>query len=497
MKRGEQQRGEDEASLPDLGGPAVTDDGAASTGVPALDAVLDGLYWGDNVVWEVDDETAAQPYFGAIADERAAYDLAAFVSLTRPPEEVRAAYPGFEVIDGRATGPLARPAPLLQAIYDRCDRAERSLLLFDPLDAMASRWGTDTARAFFVRCCPHLLEVGAIAYWSVGHGPALAPLRREIHEVTQGVLTLGEGRVRIAKADARRPGVEGSVFRSRVQDGRPVLEAAPAAARLGTALRAVRTQRNLSQSELARMLGISPSAVSQAERGRRGLSLETLLDACAKLDLTLDELLRGDVHPGYRLARRHDPRRRLDGRPLALIDDRSAGLRAYLLTLAPRGQATPHLSHKGVELVAVVSGLVQVLLDSGRPVLRSARATRRCSGSCATPDRRGAVRRAPRAPRRARRGSSAARRPGARGPAGGPAPRASAPSASSPRAGRARRGGPARGWRRSCRGRPRRSAAARRRRSAAARGASPRSARSAAHPGPRARRAGPRRGSRP
>jgi transcriptional regulator with XRE-family HTH domain len=370
MKHRAQRRDEDEAALPDLPRLAMSDDGAATTGVPPLDAALDGLYWGDNVVWEAEEEGTIRPFFAALADHRDGYDLALYVSLTRSPEEVMAAYPDFAVIDARATGGLGRPAPLLQAIYERCDRAERSVLLFDPLDAMAARWGTDTARAFFVRCCPHLLEVGAIAYWAVGHGTALANLRREIAEVTQCVFALSEDRLRIAKADARGPGVEGSVFRMRVEDGRPVLEAAPAAARLGTALRAVRTQRNLSQSELARLLGISPSAVSQAERGRRGLSLETLLDACTKLDLTLDELLRGDVNPGYRLARRHDPRRRSDGRPLPLIDDRQVGLRAYLLTLAPRQHATPHLAHKGVELVAVVGGLVQVLLDSGRPVLR-------------------------------------------------------------------------------------------------------------------------------
>ena len=348
----------------------MVSEGAASTGVPPLDAALDGLYWGDNVVWETEGADAVAPFFGALSDQRDAYDLAAYVTLDRAPEEVRDAYPGFEVIDARVTGPLGRPASLLQAIYDRCDRVARSLLLFDPLDSMAARWGTDTARAFFVRCCPHLLEVGAIAYWSVGHGTALAQLRRQISEVTQCVFSLSDDRLRIAKAEARGPGVEGSVFRNRVENGRPVLEAAPAAARLGTALRAVRMQRQLSQSDLARLLGISPSAVSQAERGRRGLSLETLLDACAKLDLTLDELLRGDVNPGYRLARRHDPRRRSDGRPLPLVDDRQAGLRAYLLTLAPRSQAAPHLTHKGVELVAVVGGRVQVLLDSGRPVLR-------------------------------------------------------------------------------------------------------------------------------
>ena len=348
----------------------MVSEGAASTGVATLDAALDGLYWGDNVVWETEGEAGIAPYYAAIYDERAAYDYAAYVVLDREPEEIHAAYPGLEVIDARATSPLGRPAPLLQAIYDRCDRVARSLLLFDPLDAMAARWGTDTARGFFVRCCPHLLEVGAIAYWTVGHGAPLARLRRDISEVTQCVFTLTDGRLRIAKAEARGPGVEGSVFRIRVDNGRPVLEAAPAAARVGTALRAVRMQRNLSQSDLARLLGISPSAVSQAERGRRGLSLETLLDVCTKLDITLDELLRGDVHPGYRLARRHDPRRRSDGRPLPLVDDRRAGLRAYLLTLPARGQATPHLTHKGVELVAVVSGLVQVLLESGRPVLR-------------------------------------------------------------------------------------------------------------------------------
>src|SRR5690242_15827815 len=348
----------------------MVSEGAASTGVPTLDAALDGLYWGDNVVWETEGEEAIAPYYAAIYDERAAYDYAAYVAIYRDPDDIRAAYPGLQVIDARAGGPLGRPAPLLQAIYERCDAAPRSLLLFDPLDSMAARWGTDTARAFFVRCCPHLLEVGAIAYWTVGHGALLAPLRRDISEVTQCVFSLSEGRLRIAKAEARGPGVEGSVFRIRVENGRPALEAAPAAARLGSALRAVRMQRNLSQSDLARLLGISPSAVSQAERGRRGLSLETLLDACTKLDITLDELLRGDVNPGYRLARRHDPSRRSHGRPLPLVDDRRAGLRAYLLTLPARGQATPHLSHKGVELVAVVSGLVQVLLEAGRPVLR-------------------------------------------------------------------------------------------------------------------------------
>lgn len=153
----------------------------------------------------------------------------------------------------------------------------------------------------------------------------------------------------------------------------PGLTPAPVAARVGTALRAARIQRHLSQSDLARLAGVSPSAVSQAERGQRGFSLETLLELTGKLNITLDELLRGEVVAGYRLGRRHHPRtgRAASGaQPLPLLDDPAAGLRAYLVQLAPRQSGSPHIVHKGTELVAVANGLVQVVLANGRPVLR-------------------------------------------------------------------------------------------------------------------------------
>ena len=165
------------------------------------------------------------------------------------------------------------------------------------------------------------------------------------------MIDVGDGRLRIAKAEGRPPGVEGSVFRYGLEDGRPVLEAAPAAARLGAALRGLRVSRHLSQSDLARLAGVSPSAISQAERGRRGLSLETLLDLAAKLNISLDELLRGEVAPGYRLARRDDPRLAESDRPAPLLDDPRTGLRAYLVRLSPGGSASPDFAHKGVELV--------------------------------------------------------------------------------------------------------------------------------------------------
>ena len=343
---------------------------AATTGVRELDDALEGLYWGDNVVWETEQETTAEPFYRAIAATAGEYHYAAWVALERSPDELRTAYPGLDIIDARPGKEYARPGPLLAEVRRRCDRHERDLVLFDSLEAMAARWGEDTALRFFSRTCPTLLELGAIAYWSLAPTRHRASFRQEIAAITQCVISLGEDRMRIGKAEARPPGTQGRVLRVSYANGRPVLEEAPMAARLGGALRAVRLQRGLNQTDLARLAAVSPSAVSQAERGQRGLSLETLITLSDRLGITLDELLRGEVAPGYRLARRHDPHERADGRPLPLLDHAGAGLRAYFVQLAPRSAATPHLAHKGVELVAVARGLVQVVTQSGRPVLR-------------------------------------------------------------------------------------------------------------------------------
>jgi DNA-binding XRE family transcriptional regulator len=341
----------------------------ASTGISVLDDALGGLFWGDNVVFEVPEPAVAGPFYRAVAAVREPYDQRLYVGLSGAPP----AAPDLDPIDARSGGELAQPGPLLRAIVERCGSGARNLLLFEGMEAMIDRWGAEVAGRFFAHCCPQLLELGAIAYWSVASGESHRRLRRTIEEITQCVLVVEDSRLRIAKADGRPPGIEGSVFRYGDTDGLPSLTPAPVIARVGAALRAARTQRRLSQSDLARLAGVSPSAISQAERGRRGLSLETLLELTANLNMTLDELLRGEVVAGYRLARRSRPpvRGAASGdKPVPLFDDPAAGLRVFMVHLPPRQTGAPHVTHKGTELVAVAGGLVQVVLATGRPVIR-------------------------------------------------------------------------------------------------------------------------------
>lgn len=87
-----------------------------STGVPDLDDALHGLYWGDNVVWEVDQPDAVAPFFDAIAALSSEYHQATYVTLTTPPEAIAGRFPGSACwMRGRG-----RRTPSRQRCFRRC-----------------------------------------------------------------------------------------------------------------------------------------------------------------------------------------------------------------------------------------------------------------------------------------------------------------------------------------------------------------------------------------
>lgn len=59
-------------------------------------------------------------------------------------------------------------------------------------------------------------------------------------------------------------------------------------------LRTARKQRRLTMKELGEMVGVSESAISQYETGKREADFETLLKIGEVLDCSIDYLLRGE-----------------------------------------------------------------------------------------------------------------------------------------------------------------------------------------------------------
>ena len=122
-----------------------------STGIDELDTVLGELYWGDNVVWEVDG-AQADPFYAAIGSLAEEFDMRAFVSIggSMP---VRGT-PDLTLIEAGPGTALPQPADLLREIQRLCHAPSRRLLMFDSLDQMVRAWGVGGARAFFQSLLP-------------------------------------------------------------------------------------------------------------------------------------------------------------------------------------------------------------------------------------------------------------------------------------------------------------------------------------------------------
>lgn len=337
-----------------------------STGLDALDGVLGGLYWGDNVVWQLDG-APIKPFYTAIAAQGDAFESRTLVSMGTPTEEFEVG--GLGLIDASSGTALDQPAELLREIHRVCHPKTRRLLLFESLDEMVRQWGSSGARGFFARCCPMLLEVGAVAYWSMSRDTPRT-VRDTVEAVTQCVLRVDDRSVRVAKAEGRDERVRGSVLHWHYEDGGLVLAPAELVGRIAASLRALRRTRELSQHDLAELAGVSPSAVSQAERAERGLSLATLVRLSSALGITIDELLRGEDPELYRIGRRtEDPGRGFE-RTMTLLEEAGSDLRIDLIHLSSRDSGTPEVHRKGTGIVAVASGLVQVQVGGRTPAVR-------------------------------------------------------------------------------------------------------------------------------
>ena len=340
------------------------------SGVADLDELLDGLILGDNVVVVTESLELSRRLEDALLTEGLARGQKCFyVSARRGDPGLRTRLtPQVSVLDAGPGGPYAEPGRLETALVEGARGSPPGCVVVDDLAHLARRWGSDRTATFFSRVCPRLFDLGALAYWRASRRELGRPFIERITKVTQCVLELDRDQLRIVKAEGRAASVQGRVLGLHLADGVIVLEDERALGRLGRGLEQIRHQRRLSQADVAQLSGVSQSAISQAEGGRRGLSLDTVLTLSDGLGVSVDELLASSPLPDYVLGRRH---RGADRGETPLLDDPKAGLRTYLIRLGPSEVATPQIAHKGLEQVLVSSGLVQVTIGADTPVMRA------------------------------------------------------------------------------------------------------------------------------
>ena len=154
---------------------------------------------------------------------------------------------------------------------------------------------------------------------------------------------------------------------------------------VGERLRARRRARGLSLRTLAERLGVSPSLISQIERGRARPSVSTLFAIATELDASIDELLFNDERqpvsaepavrptPVQEAATRHHIRLASGVVWERLTTVSQPGVEFLFVVYDVGGASSPgdtYQNHSGYEWGYVISGVLEVIIGFDRYVLQ-------------------------------------------------------------------------------------------------------------------------------
>ena len=383
-----------------------------STGIHALDELLGGLGVGDNVVWQAPDPADIEPFVEAFLVTAHGDTPLTYLSFRLPPAAVLDRFgqvwdsDRFTFLDGWTGSQHASSEPsvavaglppraLVRRLKDPTDseQVNRELseiedelgpgarYVFDDLTSMQRLWGPEPALALFLRCCPRLYQERTVAYWLLERDAHPPTFRSQLADITQVILDLdttatqpAERTLQVVKADGHSPAVLGRTLRYAVGDNGAIdvlRTASGTRERIGEQIRAERIATGLSQAELARRIGVSPSALSQVERGRHGLSGETLTRLWATLDIPYGPAANPSPLP-YRLARRgaRQPVAPAPGVSGETVLQEPSGLAVHELTFAANSSGRRPFETKQPELLLLLEGALELQLGQDTHTLQ-------------------------------------------------------------------------------------------------------------------------------
>lgn len=164
-------------------------------------------------------------------------------------------------------------------------------------------------------------------------------------------------------------------MRSRAVPGRSRVQAAVSGgshdldevlAAVGSRLRAIRKQREMTLADVATETGISVSTLSRLEAGRRRPTLELLLPLAQTYGVQIDELIGAPPTGDPRIHLRPVQR---NGMTFIPLSRRAGGAQAYKVIIPARRGTSEQKTHEGYEWMYVLNGRLRLLLGDHDLVL--------------------------------------------------------------------------------------------------------------------------------
>jgi transcriptional regulator with XRE-family HTH domain len=395
-----------------------------SSGVSQLDRLLGGLFIGDNVVWHDDAGNLASIFcLNFLETSLALQKPVIYVSFDRSPKNLLdklgplAESPNLTILDGFTSGKgesspifakfyedtdpervchfkkiemprdMACVTETLYALHETMDGDVR--LIFESLTGMQKIWGgEDAILKFYSHSCPRLYELDTIAYWIMEKMAHSKQLKAQINQTAQVAIDLsikrGTTTLTILKAEQR--GTEDihephrywakdlAVTFDTGKDGHGQIN-------LGLRIKELRIKRGLSQAELATLVGVTPSTVSQVEANIIYPSLPALLKMAEVLSVEIASLFQDALEVEKRIIFPSAeavsvgfpglPKGSAEGSLLTPPDFQSK-MEPYLIEIEPNRDLPAHFFiHKGEEMGYLLSGKLRMSLNKATYTVRA------------------------------------------------------------------------------------------------------------------------------
>jgi len=395
-----------------------------SSGVSQLDRLLGGLFIGDNVIWHDDSGSLASVFcLSFIQASQSLQKPIIYTTFDRSPRNLLgklgplAQDPLMTIVDCFTCGKGAG-SPIFMKFYEEPDNhwpcsivkvdepksVEHFMevlynlqgamkgdvrLVFESVTGMQEVWGgEDHFLNFYSHSCPRLYELNTIAYWVMEKKAHSPRLRAHISQIAQVVVNLeikrGNSSLTVIKAENRTLENLHQSHNYWVKDLTITFDEEKRTARgvdLGLRLKELRTKRGLSQTELAKLVGVTPSTISQVESNLIYPSLPALLKMAEVLAIDVSSFFQETsdvkkrlVFPGAEAMEvrfSEVPEGSLAARLLTPVDF-DAKAEPYLIEIQPNKSLSSHFFiHKGEEIGYLLSGKLQVKLEKAAYTLRA------------------------------------------------------------------------------------------------------------------------------
>ena len=395
-----------------------------ASGVSQLDRLLGGLYIGDNVVWHDDAGSLASVFcLNFIQASQAQERPLIYVSFDRSPKNLidklgaLSENSSLTILDcftyGKGGG-----SPIFLKFYEEMESAwpcqitrvdePRNMehfmdilygvhatmegdvrFVFESLTGMQELWGgEENILNFYSHSCPRLYELNTIAYWileKTAHSPRL---RAQINQIAQVAIDLaikrGTTSLTILKAEKRsldnlhKPQ---NYWTKDLTVTFDVERRTSGPVEIGLRLKELRSKRGLSQTELAKLVGVTPSTISQVESNLIYPSLPALMKMAEVLAVEISSFFQEQTEPKKRFI--FTPAEAVDvkfpdltagaafAKLLSPLDFESKA-EPYLIEVTPNSTLPSHFFiHKGEEIGYLLSGRLQVKLDKAAYTIRA------------------------------------------------------------------------------------------------------------------------------